>query len=92
MRRVNTRLKSMQPIVARDPLSPLVVSELEAARLVGLGIRTMQQLRAEGTGPRFVRLSARRLGYSLDDLRDWIASRSASSTSDVTVRTLGGTA
>ena len=35
----------------------------------------MDRWRAAGEGPRFIRLSARRIGYRLSDLRAWIESR-----------------
>ncbi|GBQ96649.1 hypothetical protein GLI01_23200 [Gluconacetobacter liquefaciens] len=92
MHRVKTRNRPTLPTAPAVPTPPLVVSEPEAARLVGLGIRTMQQLRADGAGPPFVKLTSRRIGYSMTGLQDWIASRSARSTSDATVRLIGGAA
>ncbi len=60
----------------------LVLAEDRAAKLVGLSPRTLQKLRLEGDGPRFVRLTGRRIGYTTDALQAWINARSVSSTSE----------
>jgi predicted DNA-binding transcriptional regulator AlpA len=63
---------------------PIVVNEDEAARMVGLSTRTLQRLRLEGSGPAFVKLTEKRVGYPVVNLHAWVASRSAASTSDAT--------
>lgn len=68
------------------PHTPLVVSEKQAAIMVGLGTRTLQKKRLDGTGPAFVQLTERRIGYAIADLQRWISSRSMRSTAEVTVR------
>lgn len=68
------------------PHTPLVVSEKQAATMVGLGTRTLQKKRLDGTGPVFVQLTERRIGYSVAELQRWISSRSMRSTSEATVR------
>ncbi len=65
--------------------SRIVVSETEAAQLVGLSIRTLQRLRVAGGGPTIVQLSDRRIGYSPADLEAWVGSRRLASTSAGTV-------
>ena len=40
--------------------APLVLTEDEAARMLRLSARTMQRLRLDGDGPRFVKLTGRR--------------------------------
>ena len=62
-------------------LSPLIVPEPEAAKLMNLAPRTLQRMRLEGGGPPYIQLSERRIGYSVDDLREWIAGRARASTS-----------
>ena len=52
-----------------------VVPSREAARMLGLGPRTLEQWRVRGTGPRFIKLSANRAGYRLRDLIGWLAER-----------------
>lgn len=64
----------------------LVVSERQAASMVGLGARTLQKKRLDGTGPAFVQLTERRIGYAVIELQRWISSRSVRSTAEVTVR------
>lgn len=66
-------------------LDDLVVTEAEAAKMVRLSVRSLQRLRVSGDGPRYVQLTARRIGYTPAALREWIASRGAASTSAVTV-------
>ena len=44
---------------------------------------TLEKARVSGTGPKFIRLSARAIGYRVADLDQWIATRHrASSTSE----------
>lgn len=58
-----------------------IVSEAEAARRLNLGQRTLQEQRLRGTGPRFIRLGSRRIGYDLRDLDAGISARRVTSTS-----------
>ncbi|MCQ8279914.1 helix-turn-helix domain-containing protein [Acetobacteraceae bacterium KSS8] len=67
----------------------LVVDESEAARMLSLAPRTLQAMRLAGSGPRYVQLTVRRIGYPVADLRAWIASRSVASTSEATVARIG---
>jgi hypothetical protein len=71
---------------------PLVVTEEEAGRMLRLSVRTMQRLRLDGDGPRFVRLTGRRIGYSIGDLQKWVQRRSVASTAEATVRARAGSA
>ena len=54
----------------------------EAARFLALSPSTLEKMRLTGDGPPFVRLGARAVGYSVDDLRKWLRSRRVLSTSD----------
>lgn len=56
-----------------------VISERQAAAVLGLSTATMERLRATGTGPRAVRLTERRLGYRVCDLAAWIEERASAS-------------
>ncbi len=58
-----------------------ILGEREAALRLNLGCRTLQEMRLRGTGPKFIRLGVRRVGYDLRDLDAWISSRRAASTS-----------
>ena len=53
----------------------------EAARIVGLSIRTLEKHRIYGTGPRYSKLGGR-VVYSADDLTAWVESGRKASTSD----------
>ena len=52
-----------------------VLTAASASELLTVSIPVMERWRREGTGPRFIRLSARRVGYRLADLRAWMAAR-----------------
>lgn len=71
-------------------IAALVLTEYEAAKLLRLSARTMQRLRLDGAGPRFVKLTGRRIGYAIGDLEAWVKARSVASTSDATVRNVAG--
>ncbi len=76
---MKTQLKSTLP-----PLPPpqvRVISESEAAARLSLSRRCLQEYRLRGTGPKFIRLGDRRIGYDLRDLDAWISERRADSTS-----------
>jgi predicted DNA-binding transcriptional regulator AlpA len=76
---MKTRLKSTLP--ALPPPSVRVISENEAAARLSLSRRCLQEYRLRGTGPKFIRLGDRRIGYDLQDLADWISERRAASNS-----------
>jgi predicted DNA-binding transcriptional regulator AlpA len=56
-----------------------VVSPREAAAILSLSTVTLQRKRNDGSGPLFVRLGERRVGYRIADLEAWLASRVSSS-------------
>jgi predicted DNA-binding transcriptional regulator AlpA len=54
-----------------------------AAAYTGLAESTLNKLRMTGgAGPRFLKLSARRVVYDTNDLDDWLRSKRRVSTSD----------
>ena len=53
----------------------------EAARFVGLSIRTLEKHRIYGTGPRYSKLGGR-VVYRLEDLQTWVEGGAKASTSD----------
>jgi predicted DNA-binding transcriptional regulator AlpA len=63
----------------------LVLTEAEAAQALSLSVRTLQRLRLDGEGPRFLKLTGRRIGYANSDLHAWIQGRVVTSTSAATV-------
>jgi len=62
-------------------LPPPYLRTPEAARFVGLSIRTLEKHRIYGTGPRYSKLGGR-VVYRLEDLQTWVASGAKASTSD----------
>jgi predicted DNA-binding transcriptional regulator AlpA len=52
-----------------------LVTETEAAVLMGLAPRTLQSWRQHGRGPRYIRVSARAVRYRRSDLLAWITDR-----------------
>ena len=63
----------MQPHVLRTP---------DAAQYLGLTASTLEKMRLYGTGPHFIRLGARAVGYSVSDLNSWIEDRRRRSTAE----------
>ena len=43
-----------------------------AARYVGLSASTLEKMRLNGGGPKFIRLGGRAIGYDVRDLDDWL--------------------
>lgn len=52
-----------------------VLTAAEASELLTVSVPVMERWRRAGTGPRFIRLSVRRVGYRIADLRAWMAER-----------------
>ena len=59
----------------------------EAARLVGLSIRTLEKHRIYGTGPRYSKLGGR-VVYRVEDLQAWVERGAKASTSDPGIGTV----
>lgn len=49
-----------------------VLTRQEAARALKISIPTLDRIHLAGTGPKRLRLSARRVGYRLSDLIAWM--------------------
>jgi excisionase family DNA binding protein len=62
-------------------MSPLLTQQ-EAAEYLRLSVRTLERMRLQGNGPRFVKCG-RRVFYLLRDLDAWIAENLRSSTSEM---------
>lgn len=61
------------------PVEHRVVTESQAARYCGLSVVHFRRLRKDETGPRFVQLGVRRIGYRIGDLLTWLDDRSSKS-------------
>ena len=59
-----------------------LLNQKQAARVLGLSVRTLERHRVWGTGPRFVRLG-RLIRYREYDLKEWVDRNSRSSTSEM---------
>jgi predicted DNA-binding transcriptional regulator AlpA len=66
--------RQMQTRVLRTP---------DAAKYLGLTGSTLEKMRLFGTGPRFVRIGTRAVGYTIDDLDAFIEVGRRRSTSDI---------
>lgn len=56
-------------------LSSEFFSRKRAAEFVGLSVKTLERLAAEGTGPPYVRIAERRVVYDRADLVSWAGQR-----------------
>ena len=56
-----------------------------AAAYVGLSESTLNKLRLSGGGPRYLKITPRRVTYDTADLDEWLASKRRMSTSDAGV-------
>lgn len=61
------------------PIGVTILTELDAAKMLGLSQSTMSKLRMRGAGPRFCKLG-RRVGYDPADLREWVDANKRQST------------
>ncbi|HEV8337620.1 MAG TPA: helix-turn-helix domain-containing protein [Candidatus Polarisedimenticolia bacterium] len=57
----------------------------EAAHYLGLSPSTLEKKRLDGSGPPFVRLGGRAVGYDLSALDEWLDRQKHGSTSDTGV-------
>ena len=60
-----------------------LINEHEAADYIGHSVRSLQNWRVRGGGPKFVKISRRSIRYRFSDLNEWIESKLVSSTSEV---------
>ena len=65
----------------RSEAPTALMTTTQAAGYLGLGLRTLQNWRVRGVGPRFVRCG-RAVRYSQNDLREYLDARRFSSTSE----------
>ena len=62
--------------LARDPdFLDRLITENEAASIIGYSVRALQNWRVRGGGPRFVKVSRRSIRYRRRDLIDWAEAR-----------------
>lgn len=68
---------------------PLAVSEAQAAQLIGVSARTLFNWRANGTGPRAIRVGGRIL-YAVDEIRRWLSAASEQPVQQADLMRTGG--
>lgn len=61
---------------------PEYIRPEEAASFLNVAPVTLAKWRIDGTGPRFSKLSRKCVLYRVDDLRQWVADRRRTSTSE----------
>lgn len=61
----------------------ILLTEGEAAQLIGFSKRFLENRRFRGDGPPWIRISARAVRYRPEDLKAWAAERLRTSTSDL---------
>ena len=67
------------------PLIKPYLNSAEAAKLLNLSIRTLERMRVDGTGPRFLKAGKgqrSRVLYKPDDIHAWLKSQAFQSTSE----------
>ena len=67
------------------PSSKPYLNSQEAADILRISVRTLERMRVEGTGPKYLKAGAgtrSRVLYRLADLDTWLDTRSFSSTSE----------
>ena len=62
-----------RPPPARREIVDYVVSEREAAEIIGVSPDTLRRMVKRGEGPDRIKISARRIGYRLSALNDFLA-------------------
>lgn len=65
-----------------ESIGPHLLDTGEAAELLGLSARTLQDWRLRGVGPRYIRLSSKAVRYRPRELARWIIAKEVQSTSD----------
>ena len=80
---------SNRPMLSLDgkPLEHWLTQKMLSVRL-DVSERTLERMRADGTGPRFIK-AGKKVLYRLTDVDVWLDERSFSSTSEVK-RSIGG--
>lgn len=67
-------------------MSKQVLRTPEAASYLGLAAATLEKMRGLGSGPKFIRLGRRAVGYRICDLDEWLDRRREETGPDVPPR------
>jgi predicted DNA-binding transcriptional regulator AlpA len=63
-------------------MTPVLLSEDQAAELLQLSPRTLQRFRVEGRGPGYLKLGRKRVAYAEADITAWLEECRRTSTGD----------
>jgi predicted DNA-binding transcriptional regulator AlpA len=61
--------------VATLDFSDQLLNEKQLASWLGISLPSLQRMRSDGSGPPFVQLSQRRIGYKKSSIEDWLQAR-----------------
>jgi predicted DNA-binding transcriptional regulator AlpA len=68
--------RGVQTVKPAKETAPCAVLRVQDAALhVGLSVSTLNKMRGDGRGPRFIKLTHKVVGYAVDDLDAWLMSR-----------------
>jgi predicted DNA-binding transcriptional regulator AlpA len=67
-----------------------ILTEREVSSWLGISAPTLFRHRRDGTGPKFIRLSARRVAYRRSEIEDWLSHRQQQSLSALEARAQDG--
>jgi predicted DNA-binding transcriptional regulator AlpA len=71
-------LDALKSALSRPDLEAIrVLGRDEVIAFLGISKMTFDRLEAKGGGPRRVRLSSRRIGYRVSDIKAWLDARAA---------------
>jgi len=70
------------PIDAPQSIAPALLTEHEAAVLLHVSPRSLQNWRVRGGGPQFVKINRRMVRYRASDLLSWVHAQTRSNTSE----------
>jgi predicted DNA-binding transcriptional regulator AlpA len=60
--------------MSEQTLDPLL-TERQLSVWLGISLPSLQRMRSNGTGPKFVQLSERRIGYRKSAIETWLSAR-----------------
>jgi predicted DNA-binding transcriptional regulator AlpA len=52
-----------------------LLTEKDLAAWLGISLPSLQRMRSNGTGPRYVQISERRIGYRKNEVETWLTAR-----------------
>jgi predicted DNA-binding transcriptional regulator AlpA len=56
-------------------IQPMILTRAQTCELIGLGVLSIWRLRREGSFPRPIRLTGKKIGFYRDEVVDWARTR-----------------